>query len=103
MENITEWAGRIEKNVRNKPNKQLQKELFNRVINALRGNTNTYEECVAAFCRFDPKVIPPFYQDYYGQMYRIVLSGMMQFLAGRIPKSPQYLQQSEWHLFFKKN
>ena len=65
MENITEWAGRIEKNVRNKPNKQLQKELFNRVINALRGNTNTYEECVAAFCRFDPKVIPPFYQDYY--------------------------------------
>lgn len=44
MENITEWAGRIEKNVRNKPNKQLQKELFNRVINALRGNTNTYAE-----------------------------------------------------------
>ena len=35
MENITEWAGRIDKNVRNKPNKQLQEELFNRVTTAI--------------------------------------------------------------------
>ena len=53
MENITEWAGRIDKNVRNKPNKQLQEELFNRVTTALKEGTNTYDECVAAFCRFD--------------------------------------------------
>lgn len=65
MENIAEWAGKIDKNVRNKPNKQLQEELFKRVITALQENTNTYEECVAAFCRFDAKVIPPFYEDYY--------------------------------------
>lgn len=65
MENITEWAGKIDKNVRNKPNKQLQEELFKRVVTALQENTNTYEECVAAFCRFDAKVIPPFYEDYY--------------------------------------
>ena len=65
MENITEWAGRIDKNVRNKPNKQLQEELFNRVTTALKEGTNTYDECVAAFCRFDAKVIPTFYQDYY--------------------------------------
>ena len=42
MENITEWAGRIEKNVRNKPNRQLQEELFKLVITALHENTNTY-------------------------------------------------------------
>ena len=65
MENIAEWAGKIDKNVRNKPNKQLQEELFKRVVTALQENTNTYEECVAAFCRFDAKVIPPFYEDYY--------------------------------------
>lgn len=65
MENITEWAGKIDKNVRNKPNKQLQEEMFKRVVTALQENTNTYEECVAAFCRFDAKVIPPFYEDYY--------------------------------------
>lgn len=65
MENITEWAGKIDKSVRNKPNKQLQEELFKRVVTALQENTNTYEECVAAFCRFDAKVIPPFYEDYY--------------------------------------
>ena len=65
MENITEWAGRIDKNFRNKPNKQLQEELFKRVITALQENTNTYEECVSAFCRFDAKVISPFYEDYY--------------------------------------
>ena len=64
MENITEWAGKIDKG-RDKPSQQLQKELFNRVITALKENTNTYEECVAAFCHFNPKVIPPFYQDYY--------------------------------------
>ena len=34
-----------------------------RVVTALQENTNTYEECVAAFCRFDAKVIPPFYED----------------------------------------
>ena len=65
MENIAEWAGKIDKNVRNKPNKQLQEELFKRVVTVLQENTNTYEECVAAFCRFDAKVIPPFYEDYY--------------------------------------
>jgi len=63
MEIIAEWAGKIDKNVRNKPNKQLQEELFKRVVTALQENTNTYEECVAAFCRFDAKVIPPFYED----------------------------------------
>ena len=30
MENIAEWAGKIDKNVLNKPNKQLQEELFMR-------------------------------------------------------------------------
>ena len=65
MENITEWAGKIDKNVRNKPNKQLQEELFKRVVTVLQENTNTYEECVAAFCCFDAKVISPFYQDFY--------------------------------------
>ena len=31
MENITEWVGKFEKNTRNKPNQQLQKELFHRI------------------------------------------------------------------------
>lgn len=65
MENITEWAGKIDKSVRNKPNKQLQEELFKRIITSLQENKNTYKECVAAFCRFSAKVISPFYQDYY--------------------------------------
>ena len=39
MENIAEWAGKIDKNVRNKPNKQLQEELFKRVVTALQENT----------------------------------------------------------------
>ena len=65
MENITEWAGKIDKNVRNKPNKQLQDELIKRVITVLNEGTNTYDESVAAFFRFDAKVLVPFYQDYY--------------------------------------
>ena len=63
MESITEWAGKISKN--NTKGKQLQEELFRRIILVLRGNINTYDECVAALCRFDSKAVVTFYEDYY--------------------------------------
>lgn len=65
MENITEWADRLVKNGNSKPNKQLQDDLCNRVTTALKEGTNTYDECVAAFCRFNAKVIQTFYPNYY--------------------------------------
>ena len=65
MENITEWTGKLEKNIRNKPPKQLQEELFHRIDVALDEGSNTVDECVAAFCRFDAKVIEPFYAAHY--------------------------------------
>lgn len=65
MENITELADRLVKNGNSKPSKQLQDELCNRVTTALKEGTNTYDECVAAFCRFNAKVIQTFYPNYY--------------------------------------
>lgn len=65
MENILEWAAKIDKNALNKPNRQLQEELFRRVVTALQENTNDYRECAAVFFRFDAKVIVPFYQEIY--------------------------------------
>lgn len=65
MESITEWTGKLDKNVRNKPPKQLQEELFHRIDTALEDGTNTIDECVTAFCRFDAKVIEPFYGTHY--------------------------------------
>ena len=68
MESITEWASSFDKNVRNKPNKQLQEELFERITSALKEGTNTCDECVYAFCRFDAKVIEPFYRYHWGKL-----------------------------------
>ena len=65
MENITEWVGKFEKNTRNKPNQQLQKELFHRIQTVLAEKTNTFDECVSAFCRFDARVIDNFYDNEY--------------------------------------
>ncbi|MBR6954003.1 MAG: hypothetical protein IKH77_03035 [Clostridia bacterium] len=65
MESIIEWAASFDRYARNKPNKQLQEELFQRVITALKEGTNTYDECVTTLCRFDAKVIEPFYRFHY--------------------------------------
>jgi len=65
MSSIVEWVDSVDKNTRGKPNKQIQKELFTKIYEALEEGSNTFEECVTAFCRFDAKVLEPFYEEYY--------------------------------------
>ena len=57
MEKITEWVERLNASVRNKPNQSLQNELFRRIDAALGDGTASVKECVAAFCRFDAKIV----------------------------------------------
>lgn len=65
MESITDWARKIDKKARNKVSKQLQEELFKRVIASLQENKNTYQECVDTLCLFESKVVSLFYQNCY--------------------------------------
>lgn len=65
MEKITEWVETLNASVRNKPNQSLQNELFRRIDAALEDGTASVKECVAAFCRFDAKIVGLFYQEHY--------------------------------------
>ena len=102
MENITEWAGRIDKK-RSKPSKQLQEELFNRVTTALKEGTNTYDECVAAFAVLMQRLFQRSIRIITGQIFRIPASGMQQFFPGQIRRSPLFPPRSEWLLFSRRN
>lgn len=64
MEKITEWVKTLDAKVR-KPNKVHQKDLFKRINSALKEETDTVEECVAALWLFDAKTIELFYREHY--------------------------------------
>ena len=65
MASITEWVEGVYKNVKNKPTERIRKELFDRIISTLSDDSEAFDECVTAFCRFDAKIIEPFYEEHY--------------------------------------
>lgn len=68
MENVFDWAKTVDQTKRKQPNRQLQQELFDKIMASLNDNADTSYECVQALMKFGKEVIEPFYRDYYTQM-----------------------------------
>lgn len=64
MDGIVEWAMSVKEDSRKKPNKDLQKQLWNLIVQALHTGT-TIDECIKAACCFNALVLEPFYREYY--------------------------------------
>ncbi len=68
MASIVEWAKGLERKQKKKPNKQLQQDVAEKIIEALTNRECSYTEAINVFVMFSSAVVQPFYTNYYWNM-----------------------------------